>query len=82
MAIIYLRPAKKQCEPDVGAEVPERFIGNMPLSLSTRFQLVGGAWVEPRSSAQDDDLSGLVGIAQTHEKLRLISKVTGFVMRI
>jgi hypothetical protein len=83
MTILYLRPAKKQKpEPDVGAEIAERFVGNMPIALSTRFQIVGGAWVEPRSCAVDEDLSGLVGIAQTHEKLRLVSKVTGHVMKI
>lgn len=83
MAILYLRPAKKQRqEPDAGAEIPERFIGNMPVALSTRFQIVGGAWVEPRPCAEDDDMTGLVGIAQTHEKLRLVSKVTGHVMKI
>lgn len=82
MAILYLRPAKKQCEPDAGAPVTERFVGNMPIALSTRFQLVGGAWVEPQNTRDDNDLDGLVGIVQTHEKMRLVSKVTGHVMKI
>lgn len=82
MAIIYLRHAKKQNTPDIGAPVTEHFIGNIPLSLSSRFQLVGGAWVEPQPDGRDDDLSGLVGIVQTHQKLRLIDKVSGHVMKI
>ena len=85
--ILKLRPAKKQDEPDPGKPVPERFVCNMPIRLSNCFDLVGGAWVAPQpyddsQTASDLLCDGVIGIVQTHKKLRLVNRMTGRVMRL
>lgn len=64
--------------PDPGAPIAEVFAGNMPMKLAKCFDLVGGAWVMPQPREAGQDLSDCVGIVKTHDKGRLINRITGF----
>lgn len=84
MSKTYLRLVCQNDDPiRPGKPIPEVFRGNMPVKLSGHYTILGGAFVDAqaRRGETPDELEGMVGVVQTHKRMRFVNRTSGVVMK-